>query len=211
MNCNIINSNDIDALNENIKRFWSFGWYGIIPKSQLLTPDENRALTILENTTAVKNGHFETGLLWKDNHTILPNNRDMAVKRFKVLENRFRKNLEYFQMYKKQINDYIKLGHAKLLSKEELPNFSNKTNHIPHYGVVSVNKPETVRVVFDASTKFDDISLNDKLLPGIDYWNGLVRVLTRFWYGKYAIMGNIEKMFLQVKVIEEDLDALRFV
>ena len=46
MNCNVINSNDIDVLNENIKRFWSIDSYGIIPKLQLLTPDENRALTI---------------------------------------------------------------------------------------------------------------------------------------------------------------------
>ena len=58
MNCSVINSNDIDVLNENIKRFWSIDSYGIIPKLQLLTPGKNRALTILENTTAFKNGHF---------------------------------------------------------------------------------------------------------------------------------------------------------
>ena len=63
MNCNVIKSNDIDVLNENTKRFWSIDSYGIIPKSQLLTPGENRALTILENTTAFKNGHFKTGFL----------------------------------------------------------------------------------------------------------------------------------------------------
>ena len=102
INCNVININDIDVLNKNIKRFWSIDSYGINTKSQLLTHDENRALTILENTTTFKNVHFETGLLWKDDHLILPNNRDMAVKRFKALENRFRKNLEYFQMYKNQ-------------------------------------------------------------------------------------------------------------
>ena len=76
---------------------------------------------------------------------------------------------------------------------------------------MTVNKPGTMRVVFDASAKCDSISLNDKLLPGIDYLNSLIGVLTKFRHGKYAIMGYIEKMFLQVKVIEEDLDALRFV
>ena len=134
----------------------------------------------MENSTAFKNGHFETGLLWKDDHPSLLNNRDMAVKCFKVLENRFRRNLEYFQMYKKQIDDYIKLGHAKLLSKEESANFSNKTNYISHHGVLNVNKPGTVRVVFDASAKCYNISLNDKLLPKIDYLNSLVGVLTKF-------------------------------
>ena len=79
----------------------------------------------------------------------------MAVKHFKVVENQFRKNPEYFQMYKKQIDDYIKLGHGKLLSKEESPKISNKTNYIPHYGIVNLNKPGTVQVVFDASAKCD--------------------------------------------------------
>ena len=114
-------------------------------------------------------------------------------------------------MYKKQIDDYIKLGHAKLLSKEEISNFSNKTNYIPHHGVVNINKPGTVLVVLNTSMKCDNISLNDKLLPVIDYLNSLIGVLTKFRYGKYAIMGDIEKMFLQVKVIEEYLDALHFI
>ena len=51
MNCSFVNSNDKDVLNENIKKFWSIDSYRIIPKSQLLTPNKNRALTILENTT----------------------------------------------------------------------------------------------------------------------------------------------------------------
>ena len=74
---------------------------------------ENRVLAILENTAGCKNGHFETNQLWKHNHPILPNNCDMAVKRYQVLENRFCKDSKYFQMYKKQIDDYIKLGGAK--------------------------------------------------------------------------------------------------
>ena len=87
-------------------------------------------------------------------------------------------------MYKKQIFLYIKLGHAKLLSKEESSNFSNKTNYLPHRGVVNVSKPGTVRVVFYASAKCDKLSLNDKLLPGIDYLNNLIVVLTKFRHGK---------------------------
>ena len=61
-------------------------------------------------------------------------------------------------MHKKQIDNYIKLGHAKLLSEEKSSNFSNKTNYIPHHGVMKVNKPGTARVVFDASAKCDNIS-----------------------------------------------------
>ena len=133
----------------------------------------------------------------------------MAVKCFKVLENRFHKNPEYFQIYKKQIDDYIKLGHTKLLTMC-LQKISNKTNYIPHHDVVNVNKPGIVQVVFNASAKNDNI-LNDKLLAGINYLNSLVGVLTKFRHGKYTIMRDIEKMFLRVKVKEKDLNALHFV
>ena len=79
----------------------------------LKPPYENRVLAILEDTAGFKNSHFEINQLWKHNHPILPNNRDMAVKRFQDLENRFCENSKYFQMYKKQIDDYIKLWGAK--------------------------------------------------------------------------------------------------
>ena len=98
---NVINSNGTDILNENVKRFWLTDSYGINPKLQLLTSDEKRALTILENTTT-----------------------------------------------------------------------------LPHHGVVNVDKLGTVEVIFDASPKCDNISLNDKLVPGIDYLNSLTEVLT---------------------------------
>ena len=41
--------------------------------------------------------------------------------------------------------------------------------------------------------------------------NNLVNVITKFRTGKYAIIGDIDKMFHQVKICESDIDALRFV
>ena len=32
------------------------------------------------------------------------------------------------------------------------------TNYVPHHGVVNSNKPEKVRVLFDAAAKFQDTS-----------------------------------------------------
>ena len=110
--------------------------------------------------------------MWIVDHPILPNNCDMTIKHFKVLENSFCKNPEYFQLYEKLIDD-IKLGHAKLLSEEDSSKISNKTNYKPHLGIVNVNKHGTVWVVFKASTNCHNISLRNKLLPGIDYLNRL--------------------------------------
>ena len=86
----------------------------------------------------------------------------------------------------------------------------NKTNYIPDHGAVNANKSGTMQIVFGASVKCDNISFNDKSLPGVDYLNILVGVLTKFRHGKYVIIVNIEKLFSQMKIKEEYLDALRF-
>ena len=113
-------------------------------------------------------------------------------------------------MYKSQINGYITSGQAKLLSPEEKNNTSFITNYIPHHRVLNINKPDRVRVVFDASAKINKTCLNDNLLRGIDLLNNLVSVITKFRNGKYGIIGDIEKMLHHVFVDPKDVDSLRF-
>ena len=76
--------------------------------------------------------------------------------------------------------------------------------------MLNINKPGRAGVVFDASAKINKIRLNDNLLPGIDLLNNLLSVITKFRNGKYAIMGDIEKIFHRVFVDPKDLDSLRF-
>ena len=192
-----------------MKQFWQIGSYGTVPESQLISPNEKRSLELLEKTTKFVNGHFQVGLLWKNNFPILQNNHELALQRFKSLE-RFSKNPEFFNMYKSQINYYITSGQTKLLSPEEKNRTNSITNYIPHHGVLNINKPDRVRVVFDASAKINKTCLNDNLLRGIDLLNNLVPVITKFRNGKYGIIGDIEKMFHQVFVDQKDVDSLRF-
>ena len=192
---------NFDDLNKNICKFWDIESYGTLPKSALLPPYHQRALEILENTTKFKNGHFEVGLLWRDELPRLPNNRDLAVTRFKSLEKKFRKDPDFHELYKTQIKECLELGRAKQLTREEYRNASAVTNYIPHNGVMNIHKPGRVRVVFDASAKYQGTSLNENLLPGIDFLNNLVNVITKFRTGKYAIIGDIDKMFIRCEFV----------
>ena len=72
------------------------------------------------------------------------------------------------------------------------------------------NKPGKVRVVFNAASKFDGVSLNDNLLTGPDLLNNLVGILLRFRSGKIGVMADVQQLFHQVRVCEEDKDSLRF-
>ena len=76
--------------------------------------------------------------------------------------------------------------------------------------MINPNKPGKTRVVFDCSAKYKGVSLNDNLLNGPDMVNSLIGVLTRFRQEQVAIMADVEAMFHQVMVADEDCNYLRF-
>ena len=172
----------------------------------LLSPTEQKTLQILEDKTILKNGHYEKPLPWKSEPQELPKNGTLAEKRFQSLENKFGKNPELTEI----CIEYIDLGHALKLTNDHSLNISDITNYVPHHGVLNINKPGRVRVVFDASTKYNDTCLNQNLLPGPDLLNNFVSVLIRFRQAKYAAMADKEKMFHQIFVSPNDTNALRF-
>ena len=157
--CNF--TTNFNDLNKNICKFWEIESYETLSKSALLPPYDRKALEILENTTKFKDDHFEVGLLWKDDLRCLPNNQDLAVTRFKLLEKIFRKNPDFHELYKTQMKEYLELGQAKELNREESRNASVMTNYIPNHGVMNTHKPGRVSVVFDVSVKYQGTSLNE--------------------------------------------------
>ena len=84
------------------------------------------------------------------------------------------------------------------------------TYYIPHHYVTNPNKQNKFRVAFDASATFLGTSLNDYLLKGPDVLKSLVTILLRFRKGKYSVSADIEKMFQQIFVKQNDRNYLRF-
>ena len=101
-----------------------------------------------------------------------------------------------------------------ILSKhaELAPTLKTNEEHwyLPIFGVYHPKKPTKLRVVFDSSAKFNDVSLNDILLCGPDLTNNLMGVLLRFRKGQIAITADIEQMFFGFIVSEEHRNFLRF-
>lgn len=104
----------------------------------------------------------------------------------------------------------IDKGHAKKVPPEEIALANGRIWYIPHHGVYHPQKPDKIRVVFDASSEFKGESLNKHLLQGPDLTNNLVGVLSRFRKEHVAFMCDIEGMFLQVQVAPEHRNFLRF-
>ncbi|XP_041983271.1 uncharacterized protein LOC121736254 [Aricia agestis] len=196
-----------DPALELIRNYFSIESLGIEPRKPKADPDE-RALTVLNRTCNKMNDcdRYESGLLWKTDNEVMPDNKKQALSRLYNLENKLDKNLNLKIEYSKQVNNLLSSGYAELVST---PATSPRTWYLPHFSVVHPQKGK-VRLVFDAAAKCGGKCLNDALLTGPDLLQSLFGVLVRFREGKIAVVADIKEMFLQIKVIESDRDSLRF-
>ena len=196
-----------------IERFWNLEDYGAVKSGEKpLSVEDKRALKIIEDTTRLVDGHYEVGLLWKDDEPRLPNNRDMVNQRSESLRCRLTKsgNEEMAAKYRELMDGYINKGFARKLSEEELTSESDTCWYLPHHPVTNPTKPGKMRIVFDAAAEYNGTSLNKNLIHGPDMTNNLVAVLLRFRQGKIGIAADVEGMFHQIRVRKEDQDSLRF-
>jgi len=165
---------------------------------------------MIENTISRVDGHYQIGLLWKQEGPSLPFNRIAAEARLHHLKRRLSRDPYLEAKHRAVIKEYVNKGYARKLTPEEAAKRSKMTWYLPHHPVVNANKPNKCRVVYDAAAKFDGTSLNDQLYQGPDLANSLTRVLIRFREEEIAITADLEAMFHQVKVLPRDADALRF-
>ena len=109
------------------------------------------------------------------------------------------------------MDDYVLQSHARKLTPVEASvEPVRRTWYVTHHAVFNPNKPGKCRVVFDGSLTHLGYSLNSELLKGLDFLPSLPGVLLRFRQHATAIVADIEKMFLQVRVRAKDGPAFRY-
>ncbi|KAK7884949.1 hypothetical protein WMY93_028072 [Mugilogobius chulae] len=171
--------------------------------------EDLRFISIMEEGVKMQaDGHCELPLPFKEDRPSLANNRSCAEHRLKCLKKRFEKDKQYHKDYTEFMKETIERGDAEKVPSEDLD--KSPAWYIPHHGVYHPQKPGKIRVVFDCSAKYEGVSLNDHLLTGPELTNSLVGVLCRFRKGPLAVTCDIERMFHQFRVREEDQDYFRF-
>ena len=198
-------------LSAAVEDWWKTESFGVkveMGKSRSL--DETRAEKIMEDTTEMVEGRYETGLLWKRRNISLPDNRSMAFHRLQQLERGLLRQPEKAKQYQEIIEGYLDQGFAKRITEEEIMRNHPRRWYLPLHGVSNPDKPGKLRLVFDAAATCRGTSLNSELLAGPDMLLSLPGVLLRFREESVAIVGDIEKMYHQVRVIPDDQPSLSF-
>ncbi|XP_055591255.1 uncharacterized protein LOC129743295 [Uranotaenia lowii] len=130
--------------------------------------------------------------------------RDIAYRRLQGLERRLAKQPEICSQYMQFLSDYLELGHMR---KAEVSLDRGRLRcFLPHQPVLKETSTTTkLRVVFDASCATSNgNSLNDILLAGPVIQDDLRSIIIRSRTKQYMIVADIEKMFRQIKISEED-------
>lgn len=169
-----------------------------------MSVEDKRALSIMESTITHKNGHYKLGLPWRDKDASLLNNLPLAHARLQNIRKKLSSDPKLHKMYKETVNDYIEKGYATEVPKSKTN--SKRVWYLPHHPVINEHKPGKVHVVLDCTATYQGKSLYTELLQGPDLMNSLVGVLLRFRQDK-NIAAEIESMFHQVRVTEDDLDT----
>lgn len=153
-----------------------------------------------------EHGHLEMPLPFKE-RPYLPDNRKLALVRLKHLKKKLDRDPKFKRDYVEFMEDIFRDGDAGRIKKKLEP---GAVWYIPHQGVYHPKKTNKIRVVFDASAKYEGTALNDHLLTGPDLTNGLTGVLNRFRKHPIAVMCDVERMFHRFHVDGNDRDYLRF-
>ena len=204
-------STEDDELSAVVNEWWSTEAFGTkYEHTTARSAEDDKALMLLEKNTEKENGRYRTGLLWKEANPTFPNNQAHALQRLHATERKLEKLPEVAAKYKAAIDAYVADGHARKLTPEEAAAPNARRWFLPHHAVTNPNKPDKVRVVFDAAATYRGVSLNEKLLTGPDLLQSLPGVLLRFREGPVAIAADIKQMYHQIKIAKEDQPAISF-
>ena len=186
-----------------------------------MSREESDAVRIVKTTMKKVNGNrFQIGSPWKMKregvsegyrmkHNIeeIPNNFKGAYKRLVTTERSVRKKgvqSKYNEVFVK----YLGKNYIRKVSKPE----SKDTKWLlAHFPILRFDKETTkIRIVFDASAKFENVSLNDFVLKGPKLQRDVFTIICRFRRHPIAIVCDISEMYLQIELTPEDRKYFRF-
>lgn len=191
-----------DSLEGAVNQLWDLESLGIKPSDEVHES--------FESDISFTDGRYSVKLPWKQGHEPLPSNYANSLSRMKSQIKRLKREPEVLTEYDSIIKDQLSSGVIESVTELER---ACKVHYLPHQAVIRKDAETTkLRIVYDASAKEDknETSLNDCLHTGPSFTPLLFEILVRFRENRVALVGDIEKAFLNISVNVNDRDCMRF-
>lgn len=183
---------------ELLRSFWEIE--DIQLPEKLIPRDQMAEDHFCSHVQRLTSGRYMVGLPLIDVTLDYSDSETLAMMRFLKLEARLQRSPQLKEQYHAFMQDYIDQGHMKIST-------SRPKYMIPHHAIFKAgpdpNIPPKLRVVFDASMKTRNGSLNENLLPGPKLQNNLAMILLRFRVHAIVFCTDIVQMFRQVLVLPQ--------
>ncbi|XP_069138142.1 uncharacterized protein [Argopecten irradians] len=195
----------------DLEKFWKVESLGIQKKDD---KTEDESCTYLENykqsCIEFRGNKYIAKLPWRDDHSPLPTNKEVARRRTESVINRLSKDPVMLKHYASIIYVQEQRGFVEKVENDQIT--SGKVHYIPHHPVKKDSSTTPIRIVYDCSCQQskDKPSLNDCLRNDPPLLNDITSILLKFRRKKFAVSAGIEKAFLQIELEEEDRDVTRF-
>ncbi|XP_046632671.1 uncharacterized protein LOC124312218 [Daphnia pulicaria] len=200
--CKISGSASLANLATEMRRFCDTEDYGTEHQIGCVSPENKRALEIVQEKTKRLEVGYEVPIIWREGEPNLDSNRPMAENRFRSLLNRFRRQPEFERDYQAAVQKYLDQGYAS-----RVPDPASALYFLAHHGVYKGTK---LRVVYDAAAAFKGKCLNDAIISGPALQPSLAAVIIRFREGEIAWASDIEAMFSRFRLSSEDRNYFCF-
>ncbi|XP_045032663.1 uncharacterized protein LOC123474519 [Daphnia magna] len=200
--CTISGRISLEDVAVEMRRFCDSENFGTESQARCLSPDDNRALSIVKERIRKLDTGYEVPIIWREGEPNLHNNRLLAENRLKSLLRRFDRNPKFEEDYRRAMQKTFDQGYASRLSDPASAKY-----FLAHHGVYKGSK---LRVVFDAAAPFRGKSLNDAILSGPALQPALAAVISRFRQEEVAWASDIEAMFSRFRLASSDADYFCF-
>ncbi|XP_023223405.1 uncharacterized protein LOC111624721 [Centruroides sculpturatus] len=192
--CNFVTCNTDKIL----KQFWEIEE---VEATQKMSAEETKCEEHFQKThRRQENGRYSVSFPFREERPTLGDSKQMAFRRLQALERRLEKDPYIRTQYNDFMKEYENKHHMSEVSTTE------ECYYIPHHCVIRESSETTkLRVVFDASAKSsNNKSLNEQICVGPKIQDDIFEILLRFRTWKIAISADIEKMFRQISMNNED-------
>jgi hypothetical protein len=193
-----------NSISKQLSKFWDVDEYPTNKRVVIVKKEDIECKTHFKNTCSRNaEGRFTVEIPFKLSGPNIGVSKEMAIKRFLSLENKFRKDPGLKRDYTEFIEEYIRLKHMELVPPTQV-NVNGRV-FLPHHAVTKETSTTTkLRVVFDASAKTTTgVSLNDAVMIGPKLENDLFDIIIRFRTHQYVFTADINKMYRQIIVADQ--------
>ena len=177
------------------------------PGGENMTIKEEQEYRLIESGLTYQPGErrWESKLPMIKDPNDLPNNRSLVLKMLQATERRLKKNPDYGRVYNEQIKDMIDRNVCRKLDLTERENHIGPVFFILHHEVLKPDSKSTpFRIVFNTSANFHGYILNEYYAKGPQMINNLLVILLRFREERFAMVGDIRKMYHSIKLSLRD-------